>query len=56
MSYTKEITIKWSIEDVLSIDDTLTNKQAGEVLDHLKNSHDATLGINWDTISNIIGG
>ena len=48
MSY--HISIDWYIEDVQSIDETLTDKQAEQVLDLVKYNHDATIGVNWDVI------
>ena len=47
----REISIKWCIDDVLSVDDRLTEEQASEVLQLMKRRHDASIGINWDTIS-----
>ena len=45
-----EIAIVWSIADVLLESDWLTEDQAYEVLHALEHRHDATIGINWDTI------
>ena len=49
-----EITISWGVEDVLSLDDTLTTDQCIEVLDMAKRYHDANYGISWDTLSSYI--
>ena len=49
-----KITISWSVEDVLSLDDTLTTDQCIEVLDMAKDNHDANYGICWDTLSSYI--
>ena len=49
-SMVKEIAIIWHIEDVQSIRPDLTDEQASFVLKHLKNNHDANIGINWETI------
>ena len=46
----KEIAIKWHIEDVQSIRPDLSDEQASTVLKRLKKNHDASIGINWDTI------
>lgn len=46
----EEIAIIWNIEDVQSIRPDLTHKQASIVLQQLKEVHDASIGINWDTI------
>lgn len=45
------ITISWNVEDVLSLDDTLTTDQCIEVLDMAERNHDANHGISWDTLS-----
>jgi len=47
---TKEIALYWHIEDIQSIRSDLTDKQAYIVLQHLKENHDANLGINWEVI------
>lgn len=49
-SLPKKISIVWHIEDVLSVKSTLTAQEASLVLKHLKEHHDASIGINWDTI------
>lgn len=46
----EEIAIIWNIEDVQSIRPDLTHKQASVVLQQLKKVHDASIGINWNTI------
>ena len=45
-----EISINWHFTDVQERDDTLTNDEARQVLQLMKNNHDATIGINWDVI------
>jgi len=47
----KTIHIEWHIEDVQNVDDRLDDEQAMDVLEGLKNNHDANIGINWDVIS-----
>ena len=47
---TNEIAIYWHIEDIQSIRSDLTDEQAYIVLQHLKENHDANLGINWEVI------
>lgn len=47
---TEEITIVWHIEDVQSIRSDLTDKQASKVLIYAQKNHDATVGINWDSL------
>ena len=46
-----KITISWNVEDVLSLDDSLTTDQCIEVLDMAEKHHDANHGISWDTLS-----
>lgn len=48
--YEDNCTIVWMPEDVLSLDDTLTDEQVSWVLGRMESKHDATLGISWDTI------
>jgi hypothetical protein len=47
---TEEIAITWHVEDVQGVRSDLTDQQASDVLIHMKKNHDATVGINWDTI------
>ena len=49
-----EINISWHIEDVWSIDDSLTNVEARKVLQLIKDKHDANIGVNWETIGAVI--
>ena len=49
-----KITISWNVEDVLSLDDSLTTDQCIEVLDMAEKHHDANHGISWDTLSSYI--
>lgn len=48
------IQIKWHISDILSRRPDLTDEECVEVLRSLKNNHDATIGINWETIDQTI--
>ena len=48
------ISIVWSAEDVLSIDEELTAEQVNDVLNYLERKHDASIGINWEVIRNVI--
>ena len=50
MPLTEEISIKWNIDDVLSVRPNLTKIQASEVLEQLDRKHDANIGINWGVI------
>jgi len=49
-----KITISWNVEDILSLDDTLTIAECIEVLDMAEHSHDANYGICWDTLQTYI--
>ena len=48
--YKDNCTIVWMPEDVLTLDDTLTDEQVSWVLERMEHKHDATLGISWDTV------
>jgi hypothetical protein len=45
-----EITISWHFTDIQDRDDSLTNDEARQVLQLIKDGHDANIGINWETI------
>lgn len=45
-----QIAIIWSMEDVQEVRSDLSNKQAMEVLQKVKENHDACIGINWDVL------
>lgn len=44
----------WHEEDVLSVDDTLTQEQVKQVMELISYTFDAEVGINWDVIDNAI--
>lgn len=44
------IAIHWYVDDVISVDKTLTQQQAANVLAYAKRHHDATIGINWEVL------
>jgi hypothetical protein len=48
--YEDNCTVVWMPEDVLSRDDTLTDGEVSWILERMEHNHDASLGINWDTI------
>lgn len=50
MSVIKSISIKWHIDDVLSVRPDLSSFQAAIVLQRLKKNHNADVGINWEVI------
>jgi hypothetical protein len=45
-----EISIVWCIEDVQSIDETISNEDARTILRAIKHGHDAAIGVNWEVI------
>jgi hypothetical protein len=45
-----EISITWHFADIQEVDDSLTNDEARQVLQLIKQNHDANIGINWETI------
>ena len=46
----RSIFIEWCVEDVQEVRPDLNDEQAYEVLKFVKDKHDATLGITWDTL------
>lgn len=46
------IEISWHIDDVKGMEgyEDLTDDEAREVLELTANNHDATIGVNWDTL------
>jgi len=44
-----QIAIVWSIEDIQSLAD-VTDTEAMDILENIKNHHDATIGVTWDTL------
>lgn len=57
--YTQEISVSWCIDDVLQQAEndgvTITEKEAGAVLEYCYRKHDANQGITWETLSFWIG-
>lgn len=47
---THTVMFAWSIEDVQSVREDLNDEQAFEVLVGCEDGHDASIGMNWDTI------
>ncbi len=45
-----EIAIDWHFTNVQEIDESLTNDEAKQVLQLIKQNHDRTTGISWETI------
>jgi len=54
----KKIQITWHTLDVLSkaktMDVPLTEQEADDILQSLKDNHDAQIGINWDVVESYI--
>jgi len=48
MSKSQKIQITWSVDDVYSFRPDLTEEQAFEVLQNVKDSHDADIGVCWE--------
>lgn len=44
------ICIEWGVDDIRSLGYTCTDEEGMEVLDAVKNNHDANQGINWDVL------
>ena len=44
------IFIEWCVDDVKDVRPDLDDDQALEVLEFVKDNHDATIGVTWDTI------
>lgn len=49
----RSISIIWHIEDIKAVRPDLNDEQASRVLTKLKQTHDATIGINWEVIDAI---
>lgn len=45
-----EISITWHFTDIQSVDDSLTNDEARQILQLIERNHDANIGISWETI------
>jgi len=46
----RSITIKWHLDDVQAVRPDLTDKQAREVFELVRNRYDADVGVTWDVI------
>jgi hypothetical protein len=40
----------WGVEDILGLDEDLTEEDAKEVIRRADHYHDAEIGINWDVL------
>lgn len=45
------IQITWDVQDVLEVRPDLNDYQCRQVLQHAKSNHDASVGINWDSLT-----
>ncbi len=46
----EEISLVWNVTDVKIVRPDLSKRQCSEVLQAVEADHDATLGVNWDTL------
>ena len=44
------IEISWHIDDVMEVRKGLSREQRRKVLEAVERNHDATIGVNWDTL------
>lgn len=47
----EQISIIWSVDDVLSVAPKLDRDEAMEVLETVLDRHDANIGVNWDVLA-----
>mgnify|MGYP003113163577 CR=1 FL=1 len=47
----EQISITWSVDDVLSVAPKLTRDEAMEVLEAVLHSHQSNIGVNWDVLT-----
>ncbi|MBZ5671366.1 MAG: hypothetical protein LAO04_16750 [Acidobacteriia bacterium] len=46
----EEISLVWNVTDVKIVRPDLSKRQCSEILQAVETNHDATLGVNWDTL------
>lgn len=46
----RQIALIWGVEDLQEVRPDLSDEQAWQVLQNADRRHDATMGINWDTL------
>ena len=51
LEYRRRVAILWSIEDVQAIRPGLDDERAWEVLQSVRQYHDASIGINWEVLA-----
>ena len=47
----EQISIIWSVDDVLEVAPKLDREEAMEVLESVLHRHDANIGVNWDVLT-----
>lgn len=47
----EQISIIWSVDDVLEVAPKLDRDEAMEVLESVLHRHDANIGVNWDVLA-----
>jgi hypothetical protein len=50
----EQIAVVWSVEDVQGLDESISDSEAMEILEDIKNHHDAEVGINWDVLQQYV--
>ena len=45
-----KISISWHFTDVQEVDETLTDNEARQILQIMKDGYDANFGIDWKTV------
>ena len=48
------ISISWNIEDILSLDSSLSRDECVQVLNMALKNHDSNIGINWEFLTDCI--
>jgi predicted nucleic-acid-binding protein len=47
----EQISLVWHVDDVLEVAPKLTREEAMEVLETVRDNHDANIGVNWDILA-----
>jgi len=51
---TRSVCIAWHIEDVKAVNPKLSDEECSIILDYVIETHDATVGINWDVLEGAV--
>ena len=51
----EQISIIWSVDDVLDVAPYLSRGEAMQVLEEVLHRHDASIGVSWDTLKETAG-